>query len=156
MALTRDAYRELEDIVGSEYISEDRAVLEPYSFAGFGGGTVGSWRDNRFLPNADAVVLPGSTEDVQAIIKLCNRRRIKSKAFSTGYGANGSVGTEGGILLDMRRLNRILLKTFKGTLGQVSHPVVDLYNNFGRDLGQILELNDPSGIYAYCMMCEIQ
>jgi protease-4 len=56
----------------------------------------------------------------------------------------------------IRRLNRILLKTFKGTLGQVTHPVVDLYNNFGRDLGQILELNDPSGIYAYCMMCEIQ
>jgi protease-4 len=56
----------------------------------------------------------------------------------------------------IRRLNRILLKTFKGTLDQVTHPVVDLYNNFGRDLGQILELNDPSGIYAYCMMCEIQ
>ena len=56
----------------------------------------------------------------------------------------------------IRRLNRILLKAFNGTLGQVTHPVVDLYHNFGRDLGQILELNDPSGIYAYCMMCEIQ
>ena len=82
MSLSKDTYRELEDIVGTENISDDLAVLEPYSFAGFGGG-VGGWSaESRFLPRSDAVVLPGSTEEVQAIIKLCNRRRITSKAFS--------------------------------------------------------------------------
>ena len=56
----------------------------------------------------------------------------------------------------IRGLNRFLARAFNSALGQVTHPVVQLYGNFGRDLEQILELNDPRGIYAYCMMCEIQ
>jgi protease-4 len=56
----------------------------------------------------------------------------------------------------IRGLNRFLARAFNSALGQVTHPVVQLYGNFGRDLEQILELNDPGGIYAYCMMCEIQ
>jgi protease-4 len=56
----------------------------------------------------------------------------------------------------IRRLNQFLLRTFNIALGEITHPVVELYGNFERNLGQILELNDPRGIYAYCMMCEIQ
>lgn len=56
----------------------------------------------------------------------------------------------------IRQLNRFLSQAFGSALGKVAHPVVQLYGNFGRDLKQILELNDPRGIYAYCMMCEIQ
>ena len=56
----------------------------------------------------------------------------------------------------IRGLNRFLARAFNSAFGQVTHPVVQLYDNFGRDLEQILELNDPRGIYAYCMMCEIQ
>jgi protease-4 len=56
----------------------------------------------------------------------------------------------------VRRLNRFLSRAFSSALDQVTHPVVQLYGNFGRDLERILELNDPRGIYAYCMMCEIQ
>jgi len=56
----------------------------------------------------------------------------------------------------IRRLNQFLLRVFNSAPGEATHPVVELYGNFGRDLGQILELNDPRGIYAYCMMCEIQ
>ncbi len=55
-----------------------------------------------------------------------------------------------------RRLNRFLSHAFSSALEQVTHPVVQMYGHFGRDLEQILELNDPRGIYAYCMMCEIQ
>ena len=56
----------------------------------------------------------------------------------------------------VRQLNRLLSRAFSSALEQVTHPVVQLYGNFGRDLEQILELNDPRGIYAYCLMCEIQ
>ena len=56
----------------------------------------------------------------------------------------------------VRRLNRFLSHAFSSALEQVTHPVVQLYGNFGRDLEQILELNDPRGIYAYCLMCDIQ
>jgi protease-4 len=55
-----------------------------------------------------------------------------------------------------RRLNRFLSHAFSSALEQIAHPVVQMYGHFGRDLEQILELNDPRGIYAYCLMCEIQ
>ena len=53
-------------------------------------------------------------------------------------------------------LNRLFSRAFSNALERVTHPAVQLYGNFGRDLEQILQLNDPGGIYAYCLMCEIQ
>ena len=104
MALTKDDYRVLEDIVGTENISEDEAVLEGYAFQPLNGALY----NQRFFRRPEAVVLPGNTNDVQAIIKCCNRLGIKEKAFSTGFGLHNIVGSEGTIILDMRRMNRIL------------------------------------------------
>jgi len=56
----------------------------------------------------------------------------------------------------IRRMNRLFSSVFSGALERPVHPVVQVYGDFGRDLEQILELNDPRGIYAYCLMCEIQ
>jgi protease-4 len=56
----------------------------------------------------------------------------------------------------IRRLNQFLVGVFSSSIGQISHPVVQLYGNFDRELKQIIEFNDPRGIYAYCLMCEIQ
>jgi glycolate oxidase len=104
MALTRENYRELEDILGSENISEDEAILDGYAFQPLNGALQGK----RFFRRPEAVVLPGSTKEVQAIIKVCNRRGIREKAFSTGFGLHNIVGSEGTIILDLRRMNRIL------------------------------------------------
>ena len=103
MALSRDAYREFEDILGPENISEEPAVLDGYSFQPFLGIYEG-----RYLTRPEAVVLPDNTEEVQRVMKLCNKRGIRSKAFCTGYGAHNAVGSEGTILIDLRRMNRIL------------------------------------------------
>ena len=107
MALSRDIYRELEDVVGPENMSEDLAVIDGYAYQRFGEVMVPR-EEGRFTPRPDAVVLPGSTKEVQAIIKFCNRRGLKSKASSTGYGPFNTLGGNGGILLDLRRMNRIL------------------------------------------------
>jgi glycolate oxidase len=104
MALTKDNYRELEDILGPENISEDEAVLEGYAFQPLNGALLGK----RFFQRPEAVVLPGSTKEVQAIIKFCNRRGIREKAFCTGFGLHNIVGSEGTIIIDLRRMNRIL------------------------------------------------
>ncbi len=56
----------------------------------------------------------------------------------------------------VRGLNRLFSHTYSDALERVTHPAVQLYGNFGRDLEQIFELNDPRGVYAYCLMCEIQ
>jgi len=105
MAISRETYQALEDIVGSENISEEPAVLDSYAF---------QWQaefrrqGSKFMPRAGAVVLPGSTEEVQALVKICNRYKLKYKAHSTGWGLFGAPLTENAIQLDMRRMDRIL------------------------------------------------
>ncbi len=113
MALPKDVYRELEDILGPENISEDPAVLEGYAFyqapIKFKAKNQTYPAPEDYPPGPEAVALPGSTKDVQAVIKLCNRRGIKSKASSTTFGGQfNAVGSKGVIMLDLRRMNRIL------------------------------------------------
>jgi protease-4 len=54
----------------------------------------------------------------------------------------------------IRRLNQFLLKVYNDAVGRVTHPVVQLYGNIGRNLEQMMALNDPRGIYSYCLMCD--
>lgn len=103
MTFSKDVYRELEDILGTENISDDLAILEGYTFQPMGGAQVGM----RYFTRPEAIVLPGSTKEVQAIVKICNKRGVKAKAFGTGYGAHNAA-QENMIILDLRRMNRIL------------------------------------------------
>jgi len=105
MALTRETYRALEDVVGTENISEDDAVLDGYAFQYRAESVPGG---GKFLERTGAVLLPGSTEEVQAIVRACNRYKLKFRAHSTGWGYFSSATGEDTIQLDMRRMNRIL------------------------------------------------
>ena len=53
-------------------------------------------------------MLPASTEEVQEIVKVCNKYKIKFKASSTFWGGMGYPSHEDAIQLDMRRMNHIL------------------------------------------------
>lgn len=108
MAISREAYEILEACVGSENITEDPAILESYSWYFLqelqrrGTGT-------RFLAKRPGVViLPANTIDVQAIIKTCNRFNLKSKAHSTAFGAYNAYSWDDVVMIDLRRMNRIL------------------------------------------------
>jgi hypothetical protein len=107
MALEKQVYRCLEDIVGTENISEEPAVLDAYAHhAMFASNFIGTgW----WMPRFEAVLLPGNTKEVQAIVKACNRWKIKFKAHSTGNGAFMNPLREGGCIgLDMRRMSHII------------------------------------------------
>lgn len=106
MPLAKDAYRALEDIVGTENISQDPAILDSYAFQYL--AETFRPEQSKFMPRPEAAVLPGSTEEVQAIVKACNRFRIKYHAYSTGWFPIAAPQTEGVIQLDMRRMNHIL------------------------------------------------
>ena len=72
MSLTDKQYRELEAIVGKRNISKDDAVLDGYRYnLSHTAIHLGPHFDVR-TPRPMAVLLPGSTEDVQAITKFCN------------------------------------------------------------------------------------
>lgn len=123
--LSREAYQELEEIVGPEYISEEPAILDSYSFV---WGNELLHDGSKFSPRPSAVVLPGSTEEVQAIVKACNRYKIKLKPHSTGFVTTALAGPEEGyyIPLDMRRMNRIIEINEKN-----KYAVVEPYVTFG-------------------------
>lgn len=56
-----------------------------------------------------AVVLPKNGEQVQAIIAACNRHKVPFVARGSGTGlSGGALPVEGGIVLSLARMNRIL------------------------------------------------
>ena len=85
MALKREIYRALEDVVGPENISEDPLILYSYvplrpRLEAITGAA---------MPRFEAVTLPQNTGEVQAIVRLCNRYKIQYKAASTSWGGYG-------------------------------------------------------------------
>ena len=104
MALRKNVYRILEDIVGQQNISKEPVILDTYAFQYLAETISGT----KFCTRPEAVLLPCNVEEVQAIIKACNRYGIRYKAFSTGWGPWNTVGGEGVIQLDLRRMNSIV------------------------------------------------
>ncbi len=103
MALAKEHYRTFEVIVGPENITEDPVDLDAYAWR---SGLVALLQEHR--PRFEAILLPGSTAEVQAIVRLCNRLGVQFKASSTGWGGYADPGGPGCIKLDLRRMNRIL------------------------------------------------
>ncbi len=108
MAIPREAYREMEDVVGPDNISDDPALCDTYMYPlSHTAIHLGPWY-GVFTPRPAAVVLPESTEEVQGIVRVCNKYRIKFKASSTFWSARGNISDKDAIALDMRRMDRIL------------------------------------------------
>ncbi len=101
MALGKDIYRAFEDVVGPDSISDDPAILDSYAFR-YGPET------ETFTQRFEAITLPKDTEEVQAIVKLCNKYGVKFKASSTGWGSMSNPNNPSVIKMDLRRMNHIL------------------------------------------------
>jgi glycolate oxidase len=108
MALTKDIYQELEDIVGPDYISDDPAVLDTYIYPQNATSVHLGPYYHVYSPRGGAVLLPATVEEVQAIVRLCNKYKIKFKASSTFWGGMGYPSHDDAVQLDMRRMNRII------------------------------------------------
>ena len=108
MTLPRHLYKALGDIVGQANISDDPAVLDSYRYSlAHTAIHLGPYYDT-FTPRGAAVLLPGTTEEVQAIVRLCNQHKIRFKASSTFWSAQGYPSEDDTLQLDMRRMDRIL------------------------------------------------
>lgn len=90
---------ELIKIVGDKYLLEDNKKLKPYS------------QDGGFsVPHMPSYVArPKNAEEVQKIVRLANEIKLPIVPSSSGIHFNGNtIPAEGGIVLDLRRMNRIL------------------------------------------------
>lgn len=123
MELAKDVYRALEDVVGREYISREPVIRDTYNQI-WGNKLV---FDEKWSIRPAAVLLPGSTEEVQSIVKVCNRYRIPFKPFSSGFEITATgLESEKAIILDLRRMNRILELDAKN-MRAVVEPYVSVY-----------------------------
>jgi glycolate oxidase len=117
MKLTRAEYKTLEDIVGPENISADPVIMESYNQI---WGNKLAFGDKRHSPPA-AVLLPANTAEIQAIVKFCNKAGILFKASARAFEYVATyLASERGIILELKRLNKILEIDTKNT-----HAVVE-------------------------------
>jgi len=88
LALTKEMYEAFVGVVGEENLCDDPAMMPAY-----------------FRTDFAAVVLPKDTAEVQAVVRLCNKYKLKFRPICTGWTG---VFPPGSVLLDLRRMNRII------------------------------------------------
>ncbi len=121
-------HRSLIDIVGQDYASNRPEDLFIYSVD---SGTEGPRR-------VDYVVVPATVEQVQRVVLLANQHRVPITPMGANLTLNGlGLPAGGGIVLDMKRMDRIL---------ELNRPrryvVIEAGVTQGR-LGSYLEKNCP-------------
>ncbi|NVM46521.1 MAG: FAD-binding oxidoreductase [Candidatus Lokiarchaeota archaeon] len=91
--------KNLEDIVGKDFATDKLEDLYIYS-----------QDPGASLPRTvDFVVMPGTSEEVQEIVKLANQEKIPIVPMGGGLTLSGLIiPVKGGIVLDMKRMNRII------------------------------------------------
>lgn len=96
---------DLARIVGARHVSSDAAMLSSHAWNSGVGKVPGDQKFADIWPIAS--VLPGSTEEVAAVIKCCIRHGLKYKAHSTGYGSMSHVPTPNSLVIDLRRMDSL-------------------------------------------------
>jgi len=90
---------ELRASLGSEHVIAEPEQLRVYECDGLTG--------HRAVP--ELVVLPGSTEDVQTVLRALHRARVPFVARGAGTGlSGGATPVAGGVVVSLARMNRIL------------------------------------------------
>ena len=91
--------KRLRSVVDGPHVLSTNAELAPYECDGLAA--------YRVVPLL--VVLPGSVEEVQAVLRICHEERAVVVARGAGTGlSGGALPHEDGVLLSLARLNRIL------------------------------------------------
>jgi glycolate oxidase len=98
MTLSDSSFKKLQKIVGSSYCSRKKEDLICYAYDATA---------RTYLP--DAVLFPKNAEEISAILHVANSDRFFVIPRGSGTGmTGGSLPVEGGVVVVMGRLNRIL------------------------------------------------
>jgi hypothetical protein len=100
MITPKEAYETLQSIVGKEWVSDDPAICEADRYCSLSSPT-----DEKRRPGAS--IEPANTEEVQAIIRVCNRYKLPFVVTSTFYGAGTYCRKDNSVLVDLKRMNTI-------------------------------------------------
>jgi hypothetical protein len=122
--LPREVYSALKNVVGEQWIHESRSVVETYSKLSIEGGSFlkKHEKDPHVLPAC--VVLPASTDDVQAIVKICNRYSVPFIPFTNGQVFCNPTTQDPTLIIHFSRMNRII-KIDTQNMSATLEPYVD-------------------------------
>ncbi len=110
--------RELEGILGRGAVLSDPDELLVYESDGL----------TLFRALADFVVFPTSVEHVAAVVKLANREGLPFVARGAGTGLSGGcLPAEGGIVISLMRMNRVLEIDYENQIAVVEPGLVNLH-----------------------------
>jgi len=110
--------RELEKIVGTDAVVREEDQLRVYETDGL---TI-------FKAMPDAVVLPTTAGQVAEVVKLCTREKIPFVARGAGTGlSGGALPLEGGVVIGMNRINRILETDYDNKRAVVEPGMVNVW-----------------------------
>src|SRR5712664_1709862 len=110
--------RVLEAIVGLGGVLSDPDELMVYESDGL----------TLFRALADFVVFPTSAEHVSAIVKLATRENLPFVARGAGTGLSGGcLPTEGGIVISLMRMNKVLEVDYENQIAVVEPGLVNLH-----------------------------
>jgi FAD/FMN-containing dehydrogenase len=130
----KDVISRLADIVGSEYVTSNKADLYIYS---------------QDLTQAEPkwpeiVVLPASLDELRKVVRLANTKKIPVTPYVAGGNIGGlAIPLQGGILLDLKRMDRILEVNETDMYALVEPGVT-----FGH-MKAYLEKHHPDMVYTY-------
>ena len=131
--------RELEAIVGPGGVLSDPDELLVYESDGL----------TLFRALADFVVFPTSAEHVAAVVRLAGREGLPFVARGAGTGLSGGcLPAEGGLVISMMRMNRVLEVDYENQLAVVEPGLVNLHLSWAVGLKGYYYAPDPSSQQA--------
>lgn len=110
MVLDTNIFQEFEAIVGPGNIDDTDVMCDVYAY-NWCMEVVNQMAGKEpvpYSPRPVAVLLPSSTDEVSAIVKACAKHSLRFKAQSTGLGPWNNPSTDNCIILDLRRMNKII------------------------------------------------
>src|ERR671925_555491 len=131
--------RELEAILGRGGVLSDPDELLVYESDGF----------TLFRALADFVVFPTSAAHVAAVVRLANREGLPFVARGAGTGLSGGcLPAEGGIVISLMRMNRVLEVDYDNQLAVVEPGLVNLHLSWAVGPRGFYYAPDPSSQQA--------
>ena len=99
--VTEEVLNALREVLGAENVKIDEETLDRYK--------TDEETDPRYHHLPEVVVLPGSTEEVAAVMKIANKYLVPVTPRSAGTSVScGAVPVHGGIVLLLERMDKII------------------------------------------------
>ena len=106
--LDPEVFEALKEVVGERWISQQRTVIETYSkFSIDGQSFLRKYaKDPQAIPAC--IILPSTTEEVQDIVKICNKYDVPFLPFTNGQVFCSVTSPAPTLCIHMSRMNKVL------------------------------------------------